>query len=83
MLLVISFINGWKVLNKDKQLNAKQFVLSLFFIGSFISPIFGRFFRSSLDFKYFYALVGKRDGNFFLALVNFMELTSSITDIGF
>lgn len=57
VLLVISFINGWKVLNKDKQLNAKQFVLSLFFIGSFISPIFGRFFRSSLDFKYFYALV--------------------------
>ena len=50
------------MLNKDKQLNAKQFVLSLFFIGSFISPIFGRFFRSSLDFKYFYALVGKRDG---------------------
>ena len=48
-----------RVLNKDKQMGARQIVTSLFFIGSFISPIFGRFFRSSLDFKYFYALVGK------------------------
>ena len=58
-LLVISFINGWRVLNKDKQLTARQIVTTLFFIGSFISPIFGRFFRSSLDFKYFISLVGK------------------------
>jgi len=56
-LLVISFINGWRVLNKDKQLSARQILTTLFFIGSFISPIFGRFFRSSLDFKYFISLV--------------------------
>lgn len=27
------------------------------FIGSFVSPIFSRFFRSSLDFKYFMGLI--------------------------
>merc|ERR1711953_433408 len=56
-LFIVSFLNGWRVLNKGKHVDFRQIITCLFLIGSFVSPIFGRFFRSSLDFKYFFGLV--------------------------
>ena len=58
-LFVVSFLNGWRILNNGKPRSLRQYFTSLVLIGSFVSPIFGRFFRSSLDFKYFFGLVGK------------------------
>jgi len=56
-LFVVSFLNGWRILNNGKPRSLRQYFTSLVLIGSFVSPIFGRFFRSSLDFKYFFGLV--------------------------
>ena len=56
---MVSFLNGWRILNNGKPRSLRQYFTSLVLIGSFVSPIFGRFFRSSLDFKYFFGLVGK------------------------
>jgi len=59
----LSVINGWKRLNDTESYwpitkqKLKSWIINLVFIGSFVSPIFSRFFRSSLDFKYFMGLI--------------------------
>jgi len=58
VLTGVSLKNGWEVLNgKGFDIKkSKSYFINLIFIGSYISPIFSRFFRSSLDYKYFQAV---------------------------
>lgn len=61
----LSVLNGWRLLNTTGGLRpltfpkVKSWIINLVFIGSLISPIFSRFFRSSLDFKYFMGLISE------------------------
>ncbi|CAG5097876.1 Oidioi.mRNA.OKI2018_I69.XSR.g15270.t1.cds [Oikopleura dioica] len=65
VLLGISLKNGWEELNgKGFDLAKwKSYFINLIFIGSYLSPIFSRFFRSSLDYKYFQAVANENITN--------------------